>query len=49
MAVLFDDGSLDDLEVVPLVSERLSVIVPAAEGSKPWVAANRRSLSCKKR
>jgi len=45
MAVLFDDGSLDDLEVVPLVSERLSVIVPAAEGSQPWVAVNRRSLS----
>lgn len=45
MAVLFDDGTLNDLDVVPLVSERLSVIVPTGQSSKPWVAANRRSLS----
>lgn len=45
MAVLFDDGTLDGLDVVPLVSERLSVIVPTTQESNPWVATNRRRLS----
>lgn len=45
MAVLFEDGALDELDVVPLVYERLSVIVPMTHPIKPWVAANRRSLS----
>jgi LysR family nitrogen assimilation transcriptional regulator len=45
MAVLFDDGTLDDLDVEPLVVEHLSVIVPAVDGRQAWVAANRRTLS----
>jgi LysR family nitrogen assimilation transcriptional regulator len=42
MAVLFDDGTLDGLEVLPLISERLSVIAPL---NHPAIAANRRTLS----
>lgn len=42
MAVLFDDGTLDELEVTPLISERLSVIAPTKHAA---IAANRRSLS----
>lgn len=39
MAVLFDDGTLDDLEVTPLVNEALSLISPAD------LAPKRRTIS----